>query len=217
MTVMARTSLVEDYFLTAYLLDNGRLAPSAAGLDYGLSGAAMLELAAAARIRVRPDAVTVVDRRPTHDSVLDQLLRRIDVTSRLESPQWWLTKLRSQTRRAVVARLTEQQLLAAVATPKRRIIRVRKLYVCQHTIRREVVERLTLSLVADSLVDTRTASLVTLLDACGVPPSSVVNLISQSTTDVRSEWPRLPQDSTSRRITEAVGRSVDASMLAAWV
>ena len=217
MTVMARTSLVEDYFLTAYLLDNGRLAPSATGLDYGLSGAALLELAAAARIRVRSGAVTVVDPRPTGDDVLDQLLRCIDATSRRESPQWWLAKLRSQTRRAVVARLVQRQLIAAVVPRTPRMIGVRKFHVCHHPTRHDVIERLTLSLVADSLVDARTANLVTLLDACGVPPASVIDLINAPAADLRSEWPRLPQDAASRHITDAVGRSVDASTLAAWV
>ena len=83
-------SLAEQVLLLSYDDDSGQPVVTLTNLDYGLSGALLLDLSFAGRITIRDGLVRVVDHTPVGDPVLDPILDRIGGESRHHSTDWWV-------------------------------------------------------------------------------------------------------------------------------
>ncbi|AMW14408.1 hypothetical protein A4E84_35900 [Streptomyces qaidamensis] len=80
MTAGATTSLARDFMLAVYLDGRGRVPSHRTGLNFGLSGAVLMEPALGGFIRIVDGHAVAVDGAQPRDRVLREVLVRIRVT-----------------------------------------------------------------------------------------------------------------------------------------
>ncbi|WP_433064224.1 GOLPH3/VPS74 family protein [Dactylosporangium sp. CS-033363] len=165
-----RNGLADDFLLLA-LDDKGSNLAGDPGLDYGLSGAVLLDLMLAGRLDLAGQRVTVTDPGPTGDPLADGVLARIAGAPRPRKPDDWIQPLTDGLRAAVL----DRQVAAGVLRREReRLLWVIPLTrypsatgaepATETAVRRE----LTAALDGSGPVSARTAALLGLLQAVGL-------------------------------------------------
>ncbi|MEW6636099.1 MAG: GPP34 family phosphoprotein [Actinomycetota bacterium] len=87
-------NLAEELLLLALEDESGRVVPAASSaLDYGLAGAALMELVLSGRLGMEERRLMVVDGSPTGDWVLDGLLDRVGGSRKSRSVEHWVNIL----------------------------------------------------------------------------------------------------------------------------
>ncbi|MEP7178969.1 MAG: GPP34 family phosphoprotein [Pseudonocardiales bacterium] len=161
-------TLAEELLLMAYDGETGKASAGSAELDCGLAGAVLLELTLAGRIDVVDGKISVLDAAPTGEQVTDIVLQRISTEGRSRKPQWWVGKLRSKIRPAVLARLTERGVLRHAEHKVMGLFPVQRYPAVDSAVQTAARTRLDMAVVKGVQPDPRTAALASLLDACGL-------------------------------------------------
>lgn len=86
-------TLKEEYLLLCYHPEKGKLLTAATWFDYGLAGAAIIELAADERIRNENSKLIVTNAKPTGDAALDLILAKLQASARILSFKSWIGKI----------------------------------------------------------------------------------------------------------------------------
>jgi Golgi phosphoprotein 3 len=87
-------TLAEELLLLAVDDEKGNvLSASSMGLDYGLSGAVLMELILRDKVRSEGKKLIVVDSGPTGDDILDEALTRIQQAKRPRNTESWVSKM----------------------------------------------------------------------------------------------------------------------------
>ncbi|MGW1668116.1 GOLPH3/VPS74 family protein [Streptomyces sp. NPDC002324] len=114
------TSLAGDFMLAVYLDGQGRVPSYRTGLDFGLSGAMLMELALDGLIHTAGGhivAVQAVDAVQPRDRVLGEVLVRIQSSRRLCTASQWVRTLSGSAHKRLAAGLVTDGVL--VRTPRR--------------------------------------------------------------------------------------------------
>jgi hypothetical protein len=161
-------TLPEELLLFAYDDVTGRPLRNSTNVSYGLAGAVLVELDLAGRITVLDGRLSVLDRAPVGDPVLDAALERIVSVAKPRKPEWFVVRLQSRLRDKVLTRLVERGVLRMERTPVLRVFSVRRYPMVDGGIKSAARAQLERVVVHNGLPDARTAALATLLQACGL-------------------------------------------------
>lgn len=104
-----QTNLAERLLMLAYK-DDGTPEGDADAVDYGLAGAALMDLMLAGRVGVDDGRVVVGDATPTGDPVLDEVLATIAAAEEPQPPQEWVRRF-PHLRERLLDRLVERGVL----------------------------------------------------------------------------------------------------------
>lgn len=168
-------TFVEETCLLLLDEESGELLPIHPNiLECALVGAVLVDLAFAYRIDTDPKTLTVTDRAPTGEAMLDRVLARIDGHAETTDTATWVNTLArdeaADIQKHALARLVERGILQR--QEKKSLLGFRK--VRYQTIdgetAREVKERLKALLLSDEIPDPRDTALLSLVDACNILP-----------------------------------------------
>lgn len=157
------TSLAGDFMLAVYLDGQGRVPSYRTGLDFGLSGATLMELAMDGLIRTVDGHVVAVQGAQSRDRVLGEVLVQIQSSRRLRTASHWVRALSGGAHKRLAAGLITEGVL--VRTPRRLPLptdSARRYDVMSEEQRGAAVRSLR------SGADERSAALAALATACGV-------------------------------------------------
>lgn len=143
-------------------------------LECAVVGAVLVDLAFAYRIDTDPKTLTVMDRSPTGEVMLDRILARIGEQSETSDTVTWIKTLSREKaaalQREVMDRLVERGILERREKKSflgRRSSRYRTV---DETAAREVKERIRVLILTDDIPDPRDTALLSLVDACNILP-----------------------------------------------
>ena len=143
-------------------------------LECAMVGAVLVDLAFAYRIDTDPKTLTVTDRTPTGEAMLDRVLARIDGHEETTDTATWINMLSrdeaADIQKHALARLVERGILQR--QEKKSLLgfrRVRYLTIDGETAR-EVKKRMEALLLSDEIPDPRDTALLSLVDACNILP-----------------------------------------------
>ncbi|MDX3580646.1 GPP34 family phosphoprotein [Streptomyces europaeiscabiei] len=111
------TSLAGDFMLAVYLDGQGRVPSYRTGLDFGLSGAMLMELAMGGLIHTVDGHIVAVHAAQPPDRVLGEVLARIESSRRLRTPAQWVRTLSGGAHKRLAAGLITDGVL--VRLPRR--------------------------------------------------------------------------------------------------
>jgi hypothetical protein len=111
------TSLAGDFMLAVYLDGQGRVPSYRTGLDFGLSGAMLMELALDGLIHTVDGHIVAVHAAQPRDRVLGEVLVRIQSSRRLCTASQWVRTLSGSAHKRLAAGLITDG--ALVRTPRR--------------------------------------------------------------------------------------------------
>jgi len=158
-------TLADELVLLA-INENGDVASSASlSLDHGIAAAHLLELALAGRVRLNEGDVVVVDRTPTGDQPVDEVLSAVGRATPPRGTQQWLGELAAGVRGPVLAGLHERGILDERTGRVLGLIPRTRHVEADPVPEREVRARLHAALAAAGEVDARTAALGSLVKA----------------------------------------------------
>jgi hypothetical protein len=161
-------TLAEDLYLLAD--ESGRPLIDHTHLDLGLGGALLLDLALHDRVALVDAHVTVVDKTPTGDALLDAALRGIAGESRAYGPDHWVRHLARRARHAVQGRLVDAGVLRR---DDHRVLGVIPMHRTRETdgrLHHELVDHLHNAVVLGHPPSRDTAALASLALAVGLTP-----------------------------------------------
>ncbi|HWS33873.1 MAG TPA: GPP34 family phosphoprotein [Actinoplanes sp.] len=145
--------------------EQGEPHPAAAALDYGLAGAALIDLARLGRVAVAAGSVTVTGRAPTGDPTLDHALRALpdDGLGNEEA----INRLREGLRQATVEPLVAGGVLRR---EKHRLLWVipDERFPAAGGVQAALRDRLAGALDGEAVLDTSTAALLSLVRSTGL-------------------------------------------------
>ncbi|MFI6823049.1 GPP34 family phosphoprotein [Micromonospora sp. NPDC050187] len=186
---MSDLPLAHELALLAYD-DEGVNRLGTPNLDYGLAGAALLELALAGRVEVVDDRVVVTDPTPVGQPVLDAALTRLGAEAKRRRPKDWITRLGGDLRGPVLDELVGAGVL------RREAGRVLGLFPrtrfpsgtgAEPAAEASARQRMHVAVATDGPVPARTAALVSLTRAVGLD---------------RKLFRDLPKEQVKRRLKE---------------
>lgn len=206
---MAKLSLSEQLLLLALKDEKGTVVGSASmALDFGLTGALLMELAIADRIAVRDGYLGVVDSASTRDPLLDEILSSI--AGRDGSPKsirYWLPKLSRKTKR-LRHRVADRLVLSGILRCEKRRILGLFPSVRYPTVNPlpelEMREGLKMTILSDEQPGSEVVVLAGLIKACNL----VSDLFDRRTK--KQAMRRLKKLSADEPIAKAVGETVAA-------
>lgn len=111
------TSLAGDFMLAVYLDGQGRVPSYRTGLDFGLSGAMLMELALDGLVNTVDGHIVAVHAAQPRDRVLGEVLVRIQSSRRLCTASQWVRTLSGSAHKRLAAGLITDGVL--VRTPRR--------------------------------------------------------------------------------------------------
>ncbi|MEU0765235.1 GPP34 family phosphoprotein, partial [Streptomyces microflavus] len=167
---MAPLTLADELVLLAYD-DTGVNRLGRPHLDYGLSGAVLLELALAGRVEVADDRLAVTDPTPVGRPVLDDALARVAADGKRRRPKDWISRLAKGLPDRVLSGLVDTGVLRRDSD---RVLLVfpRTRYPsptgAEPTAETAARQRMLDALLADGPVEARTAALLGLTRAVGL-------------------------------------------------
>ncbi|MDE2893770.1 MAG: GPP34 family phosphoprotein [Chloroflexota bacterium] len=143
-------------------------------LECALVGAVLVDLAFAYRIDTDPKTLTVNDRTPTGEAILDRILARIVDHPETTDTSTWIKMLSADEaaglQTEVLDRLVERGILER--REKKTLLgrRSRRYGTTDGEAAREVKQRIRALILSDEIPDPRDVALLSLLDACNVLP-----------------------------------------------
>lgn len=179
-------NFAETLFLLALDLKRGIVKPEMErGLDYALAGALLMELALLNRvdtdltcIRHDPKAesrdpllLRVVDKSPTGDRLLDEVLKELQYKSDPRPTRDWLTHFRGVgkvIREKVASRLAESKVLEIREEQKFIFFKVRRCFLSDSSGIDAIKSRLKELVLGDEIPDPREVVLAGIADSCGL-------------------------------------------------
>jgi hypothetical protein len=165
--IMTDLILAEEFALLAYD-DEGNAELGSPGLDYGFAGAVLIELALAERVEVSDGKVTVRDRAPLGNPLLDEPLTRIAEDAKRRKPKDWVDKLSKGLREKVLDGLAARGVLNRVEDKVMWLFprtRFQAPYGVEVPAETAVRQRLAAAVAADGPVEPRTAAMMALVKA----------------------------------------------------
>ncbi|MFF6881393.1 GPP34 family phosphoprotein [Streptomyces sp. NPDC012474] len=157
------TSLAGDFMLAVYLDEQGRVPSHRTGLDFGLSGAMLMELALDDLIHAVDGHLVAVQGAQSRDRVLGEVLGQIQSSRKVRTASHWVRILSGGAHKRLAAGLITDGVL--VRTPRRLPLptdSTRRYDVLCEEQRGSAVRSLC------SGADERSAALAALATACGV-------------------------------------------------
>lgn len=140
-------------------------------IDYCLAGALLMELELSNHVKVDKKALEIINRTPTKNPRLDNLLKFIDQSKKVRSPNYWIRKAKGtfrHLRREYLEQLVDKGILReeerqilwffpSIAYPLR-----------DELLKREIRDRIRLVILRNETPNARTARLIALVQACGL-------------------------------------------------
>lgn len=201
-------TLAEDLFLLATDAATGTPLVDTSHLDFGLSGAVLMDLVLRQRIAVHEAQVTVTDPRPTGDPLLDPALSAI-AAAKPREPGHWVRDLAHHLRDAVKDRLVEAGVLRRDEHRVLGIIRIHRTHETDGRLHHELEDQLHDAVVRGHSGSWETAALASLALATGLDrhlfPRSDRAAVRRRLAEVAGQCPECAP------VADAVHRAVDAT------
>ena len=143
-------------------------------VECALAGAVLVDLAFAYRIDTDPKTLTVMDRTPIGEAMLDRILAKIGEQGEISDTGTWIKTLSADESAAIqqqaLDRLVERGILEQ--QDKRSLLgfRRRRYLTVDGEAAREIKDRIKTLILSDDIPDPRNTALLSLLDACGILP-----------------------------------------------
>ena len=143
-------------------------------MECALAGAALVDLAFAYRIDTDPKTLTVMDRTPIGEAMLDRILAKIGEQVETSDTATWIKTLSADEAEAIqqqaLDRLVERGILEQRDKKSLLGFRKRRYLTVDGAAAREIKGRMKTLILSDDIPDPRDTALLSLLDSCGVLP-----------------------------------------------
>lgn len=163
-------SFAEEIFLMALDDREGSIKPlPVSALEYALPGALLIELAFLNKIDIDLKALNVVDKQPTGNDLLDDVLLQIEGKTETQPTSFWLSFFAGkakQIQERVLDRLVSKGILKVEDKKVLWVFKTRRYPVMDNREIKEVKTRLRDLILSDDIPDPRDAVLISLIDAC---------------------------------------------------
>lgn len=163
-------SFAEEIFLLALDDRVGSLKPlPVSAMEYALPGALLMELAFLNKIDADLKELTVADREPTGNPLLDDILHQMSAKGEAQPIAFWLSFFAGQAKRIqeqVLAMLVSKNILKVENKKILWVFKARRYPMIDNREVKEVTARLRELIAGDDIPDPRDAVLVSLVDAC---------------------------------------------------
>lgn len=165
-------NLLEELLLFTVHEEKGTI-PLAASMkiDFCLAGALLMELELLQRIRVSKKTLEVVDRTSTGNSRLDTLLKLIDNSKRIQTPHYWISKIKGtfkHLRRESLEQLVDRGYLREEERPVFWLFTSTAYPLRDDRPKREIRDHLRLIILRGETSTPKRTKLLTLMYACGL-------------------------------------------------
>jgi len=163
-------SFAEEIFLLAIDDREGSIKPlPVSALEYALPGALLMELAFLNKVDIDLQSLRVVNKEPTGNTLLDDIMRQIESKSDAQSTSYWLSFFAGQAKQIqehILARLIARGILKTEDKKILWVFKTRRYPMIDNREIKEVTARLRELILSDEIPDPREAVLVSLVDAC---------------------------------------------------
>jgi Golgi phosphoprotein 3 len=165
-------TMLEEVVLLAVDESSGCLRASREwGAAYALVGALFFDLALAGRIDTDTDSISIVNREPTGNAILDRMLALMAEKPHIASVRQWIETFfdrRQDLEGEALQSLISQGILRHEKTKLLWIIDVERFPLVNNRPQQHVKLRLAQAILGDEIPDTRDIMLVSLAEACGL-------------------------------------------------
>lgn len=175
-------------------------------MEYVIAGAALMDLAFADRIDTDPDELTVIDRAPTGNAMLDRVLVRVSESGENRSAGAWVESVARREAKAL-REMALDSLIARGILERRDerflwVFESRRYPIVDGREEREVKLRIAAALLSEDIPDPRDVALICLVDACNVLPDIF------SSRETEKVEPRVEQ----LRKMDLIGREIGSAI-----
>jgi len=143
--------------------------------DYGIAGAALMDLAFANRIDTDADRLTVIDSSPTGNAISDRVLSLIAASGETKPASAWIARLAREEARPVrkmaLDSLVGRGILERAGERFLWVFERTRHPVVDDRAERAVRRRIADAIFSDDIPDPRDAALICLVDACAILPA----------------------------------------------
>ena len=143
-------------------------------VECALAGAVLVDLAFAYRIDTDPTTLTVMDRTPIGEAMLDRILAKIGEQVETSDTATWIKTLSADEAEAIqqqaLDRLVERGILEQRDKKSLLGFRKRRYLTVDGEAAREIKGRIKTLILSDDIPDPRDTALLSLLDSCGILP-----------------------------------------------
>ena len=138
---------------------------------YALGGAVLMDLALENRIDTDVQRLLLIDSAPVGDRLLDPLLAEIAQADQAHDALYWVeraTRYADEIRETALARLVNSGVLDLSDDRFLRVFGTRHYSLANDEVERELIGRVKVTLLTDTIPDPRDIVIVTLVDGCGL-------------------------------------------------
>ncbi len=181
---------------------------SSTALPYGLAGAVLLELLFQKRLHLLDDKLSVIDRKPTGDALLDETLALIAASEKLRKAKYWVNKIHGKIKK-MQDRLAEGLVKKGILQKEEKkflwLIPYRRYPTVNPASEMDIREQIRGAVLNSRAVDERLLSLISLMHACQL----TTEVFDKSERKIAKK--RIKEMSKNERVSKAVSDAVDAA------
>lgn len=140
-----KLNILNKFLLLAHHPEKGRFLISETHINYGIIGAALLEMSLDGQIKIDDDKLIVLENVKSNRPIISEILTEVKNSKKSREIRYWLNRLARNSRQFKWIILTELQNEKLVRIEKRKLLGLipyRKSYLVDRTLRESVISQL---------------------------------------------------------------------------
>ncbi len=219
-----KLNTLSKFLLLAHHPEKGRFLISDAHVNYGIIGAALLEISIDGQINIEENKLLLLKEANSENSIIAKILKEIRSSKKTRKIKYWITKLARKSRKfkwAILADLEKNQLLKIEDRKFLGLISYKKSYLIESKTRNDLINQLKKDALSGRDLSNETILVLGLIEACKmhkIITSDKVELkkLKQELKEIIKKSPIADTvDKTIKQVQTAIIGAIVASTVAA--
>ena len=164
-----KINILSKFLLLAHDPHKSRFLISEMHINYGIIGAAMLEMSVDEQIKIVDDKLILNDDKVSDNAVVSEIADEIWKSKKSRKLRYWMQKLTRNSRKykwEIIANLAENKLIKIEEKKFLRVFPYRKTFLTENNARKELIEQLRGATLYGEILDNDMLILLGLVEAC---------------------------------------------------
>ena len=213
-----KLNTLAKFLLIAHHPEKGRFLISEAHINYGIIGAALLEMSLDGLIKIEEDMLILINNGESDNSIISEISMEIRNSKKPRKIKYWVTKLARKSRKfkwIILTDLEKERLLRIEDRKFLGLIPYRKSYLINRTTRENLIHQLRNNVLFRNDLNEDSILMLGLVEACKM--HKIITSDKQELKRLKKELKHIIKESPIAEIVDTTMQQIQAAIIGAII
>lgn len=213
-----KLNTITKFILAAQHPSKGRFIISGMYIQYGIVGAALLEMSKDKQIDIENNKVLLIQEEKSYNPIISEISMQIGNSKKIRTIKYWITKLAQKSNRfkwAILTDLEKNNLIKIERKSFLGIIPYRRHFLIDNTIRDNLISQLRNNVLFRQNLDEESILMLGLVEACKM--HKIIALDRQELKKVKKELKQIIKESPIAETLDKTIKQIQAAIMGAII